>query len=205
MHETVDTATALIDAARALFAEGGYRGASIRAITARAGANLGAVTYHFGSKERLYEAVAASMVEPLAAHVANLVTRPGSSTERTEALVTSVFDYLQEHPDLPRFMVQLLGSARPIPQAVQTALRRNHRAITELLAEGQADGSVRAEEPGLLALNIIAIPIWLTLVRRLLQQALGLDQDDREIRRAMIETAVRFIRAGLAPPSEGDA
>jgi AcrR family transcriptional regulator len=47
----------LLDAAAAVFAEHGYRSATVRDICARAGANIAAVNYHFGDKEGLYAAV----------------------------------------------------------------------------------------------------------------------------------------------------
>ena len=47
----------LLDAAEVLFAEKGYAEASVREITARAGANLAAVNYHFGDKDTLYREV----------------------------------------------------------------------------------------------------------------------------------------------------
>ncbi len=47
----------LVEAARQLFASAGYDATSVRDITARAHANLGAITYHFGSKQALYHAV----------------------------------------------------------------------------------------------------------------------------------------------------
>lgn len=62
-----DTRTQLLDAAEHLFAEHGYRGTSVRAITQRAGANLAAVGYHFGSKAELMAAVARRVVEPVTA------------------------------------------------------------------------------------------------------------------------------------------
>ncbi|RZA13604.1 MAG: TetR/AcrR family transcriptional regulator, partial [Lysobacteraceae bacterium] len=46
---STDTPALLLDTAEELFARRGYNGASIRDITAAAGANLGAVTYHFGT------------------------------------------------------------------------------------------------------------------------------------------------------------
>lgn len=52
-----DTKTRILDAAERLFAERGFEGTSIRAVTAEAGANLAAVGYHFGSKEALFAAV----------------------------------------------------------------------------------------------------------------------------------------------------
>ena len=44
----------LLDAAGEVFAEKGYRDATITAICRRAAANIAAVNYHFGSKEKLY-------------------------------------------------------------------------------------------------------------------------------------------------------
>ena len=52
-HE-VDTRQRLLDAARAVFAEHGYRHATVREICQRAGANVAAIHYHFGDKEALY-------------------------------------------------------------------------------------------------------------------------------------------------------
>jgi AcrR family transcriptional regulator len=62
-----DTRAQILDAAERLFAERGYRGTSIRAITDLAGANLAAVGYHFGSKAELLAAVARRVIEPITA------------------------------------------------------------------------------------------------------------------------------------------
>jgi AcrR family transcriptional regulator len=48
------TKARLLEAAGEEFAERGFTGARVRAICARAGANLAAVNYHFGGKEQLY-------------------------------------------------------------------------------------------------------------------------------------------------------
>ena len=55
----------IMDAAEALFALNGSSGASLRAITQLAEVNLAAVHYHFGSKDRLLEAVLARRLLPL--------------------------------------------------------------------------------------------------------------------------------------------
>ncbi|HSO05605.1 MAG TPA: TetR family transcriptional regulator [Pelomicrobium sp.] len=55
----------ILDAAEALFMEQGFSGTSLRNITARAGVNLAAVNYHFGSKEELVKAVFSRRLTPL--------------------------------------------------------------------------------------------------------------------------------------------
>jgi AcrR family transcriptional regulator len=192
------TAAALIDAARRLFALHGYDGASVRAITARAGANLGAITYHFGSKEALYESVIASAVGPSHQRLAEAAQLDGTPLDRLEGVVRAFFDFLYENPDLPRLMLQQLVGARPIPEQALRTIQGNVRLIASLIAEGQEDGSIRAGDPQLMALSIGSQPIWLTLARRVLQAGVAIDQDDPETRAQLVESVVRFVRAGLA-------
>lgn len=59
------TKTRLLDAAERLLAERGFAAASLRDITALAGTNLGAVNYHFRSKEALIQAVFAQRLQPI--------------------------------------------------------------------------------------------------------------------------------------------
>ncbi|HET9138948.1 TetR family transcriptional regulator [Actinophytocola sp.] len=49
-----DTRTALLDAARQVFSEQGYDGATVRAIATRAGVDAAMVNHWFGSKEGLF-------------------------------------------------------------------------------------------------------------------------------------------------------
>jgi AcrR family transcriptional regulator len=93
-----DTRTQLLDAAERLFAERGFRGTSIRAITDLAGANLAAVGYHFGSKAQLLAAVVRRVIEPInAAQSAGLDrllarTSDPSVADLVEAFVGPLFD-----------------------------------------------------------------------------------------------------------------
>ncbi len=48
-----ETKAALLEAAKRLIRERGYAGASVRELAAAAGTNIGAVNYHFGSREKL--------------------------------------------------------------------------------------------------------------------------------------------------------
>jgi AcrR family transcriptional regulator len=61
----LDTRDRILDVAERMFAEYGFELTSLRALTTEAGVNLAAVHYHFGSKERLLEAVLMRLVAPV--------------------------------------------------------------------------------------------------------------------------------------------
>ncbi|HET6433519.1 TetR/AcrR family transcriptional regulator [Dyella sp.] len=63
--QAADTRHRLLEAAELLFIEGGYDALSLRALTARAGANLAAVNYHFGSKEAMLKELLAQRLDRL--------------------------------------------------------------------------------------------------------------------------------------------
>jgi AcrR family transcriptional regulator len=60
-----ETKERLLDAAEGLFAERGFGGTSLRAVTQAAGASVSAANYHFGSKEALLRATLLRRVEPV--------------------------------------------------------------------------------------------------------------------------------------------
>ncbi len=64
-REPEDTSERLLDAAERLFAERGFEGASLRAITQAAGTSVSAANYHFGSKEGLLAATLRRHVQPV--------------------------------------------------------------------------------------------------------------------------------------------
>lgn len=59
-----DTRAALLDAARAVFAEQGYQGATVRTIAARAGVDAAMVNHWFGGKQGLFTAIVELPFDP---------------------------------------------------------------------------------------------------------------------------------------------
>lgn len=57
VESVADTRSRLLETAGEVFAQTGFREATVRDICRRAGANIAAVNYHFGGKEQLYRSV----------------------------------------------------------------------------------------------------------------------------------------------------
>lgn len=204
------TRGALVAAGRALFARRGYDGTSIRAITTEAGANLGAVTYHFGSKRGLYEEVLRRAVEPLGERVRSVAAPeerrkdagdaagPGpSALERIAEVVRAFFRHLAENPDIPQLMLQEIAAGKDPPPPVLRTLPAMLATIAAVISEGQERGQIREGDPRLLALSCIAQPLHLTLVKRWARRIADVRLEDEAERDRIVEHAVNFAVAGL--------
>jgi TetR/AcrR family transcriptional regulator len=196
------TRTNLIVAARSVFARKGFDGASVREITREASANLGAITYHFGSKRGLYEAVLDAGLRPLAERVRSVVAGEGTAHERMAGVVVAYFDHLALHPDLPHLLMQEIAAGKPPPEVLLEIVGGVIKSIGSLQREGEDDGSIRAGDPMLTALSVIAQPIYLTLVSPLLKTVAQIDLSDPTTRQQTLEHAVAFVRRGLEPRTE---
>ena len=192
MTDRLPTAAALVDAGRALFGRYGYEGTSVRSLTRHAGANLGAVTYHFGSKEALYRAVLASGLEPLAAGVAEIAAQPGDALDRVEWVTRLCCAYLVENPDVPSLLVRQIAGDGSLPEPARGALARIVTTLSGVIRDGQREGVIREGEPGLLARSVLSEPLmrslgWLSTAEP------GVE-----------EHSVEYVMAALrAPESEG--
>ncbi len=201
----LDTAGTLIRTAREVFAQQGFAGSSVREITAAAGANLGAITYHFGSKQALYEAVLEDTVTPFRRRLAAAAAIDGAALDRIERFLRESLDHMAEHPDLPRLLLQQLAAGPPLPSTVESTMRANVGTLAGLIRDGQRDGTIRDGDPRLMAFSVGGQPIMLALLRDALSQSVGLDQDDPTTRARLAEGVIRFVRAGLALPGDAAA
>ncbi|HET7212551.1 MAG TPA: TetR/AcrR family transcriptional regulator [Terriglobia bacterium] len=84
----------ILDVAEGLFAENGVAATSIRDITGEAGVNLGAINYHFGTKQDLVAAVFTRRLEPVSnrqwALLDEVEKEAGEGPPRLEALIEAM-------------------------------------------------------------------------------------------------------------------
>lgn len=103
-ERTEATTTALVAAARELFAQDGYAATSLDAVAARARVTKGAVYHHFQGKQQLFEAVFTREVERLCAVMPTVYASKRDPWDAFEACCRAFLEECLE-PGLQRIML----------------------------------------------------------------------------------------------------
>ncbi len=209
------TRSAVLDAAERLFSERGVDGVSVRDITASAGANLGAVHYHFRSKDGLVMEVFGRRLQPMnRARIARLDALekaagnwPVNLSQIVEALVRPSLQMESDLPNRDEAVLRLLGRcfAELNPEL--------KKFVDEQFAEvaGRFDAAFLRAVPGLspgelfwrMSFFIGALhqgqDVWLRFERYSHQAAnAAVARPDRE---ELIRQITTFVTAGMRAPS----
>ena len=192
------TANALMRAGLDLFPKKGYKGTSIRDIIRRARTNLGAVTYHFGTKEALYYAVIELAAAPYRSALNEAADGPGTPIDRLGRLVKANVAYLDEHADFRQLLLQQLVEIGPLAPAALTNLQTALSIVIGLITEGQMDGSIRSGDARLLAMTVVAQPLSMCLTAPIMRSTGTIDLTDPATKARAVANAVRFVQVGLA-------
>jgi TetR/AcrR family transcriptional regulator len=198
MNEPTPTRERILTVARELFTARGFDSVSIRDIVAAARVNLGAVTYHFGSKEALYHAAIESMAAPFAARIAAVAAAPGPPLDRITAIVRSALAHMLDHPGAPIVLLRELASDRPLPPPMAKLMRQNIGAVAAIIVEGQRDGTIRPGDPTLLAVTVMSQGFFIRGARRVVAVALGVDPSDAEQQVRITDHVVESVRRSIA-------
>ncbi|MCK5375473.1 MAG: TetR/AcrR family transcriptional regulator [Acidobacteria bacterium] len=184
----------LLLAASRLFAEHGYRGASVRDICNHAGANPGAVSYHFGGKRQLYRAV----LRRAAAGLAEMAAPPteedaeGSEAPGMLASIRRVFARMEEDDTASRLLLRDLADGGTVAvESLTPPLRAAFDSLATALGHGD---SPRGSTEGRLLFLELAAPLFLlNAAWPVIARALELAPEERE--HLLEEMVRRTLRA----------
>jgi AcrR family transcriptional regulator len=124
-----NTREKILGAAGEVFAEQGFEGATIRAITERAGVNIAAVNYHFRDKAELYTRVVVDACSARAAWHDVIAEAPASPEERLRSLIYHFLEYLLD-PDRAAWKRRLMAREMANPtSALDELVERNIRPL----------------------------------------------------------------------------
>jgi AcrR family transcriptional regulator len=152
----------LLEAAWACVRDGGLAAASSRAITARAGANLGAITYPFGSKDELLAEVFVTAIRRLADPAMDALQQAEvDPVARVFQAIARLQDSLNGSADeAPVYLEILLQSRRMLSlrDHVEDLFTELRTVLAVQMAEQRAAGSLPAwVEPHPMAALLLAV------------------------------------------------
>jgi AcrR family transcriptional regulator len=203
-----ETRTRILDAAEELFMQHGFEGTSMRHLTSRAGVNLAAVNYHFGSKQALIEAVFRRRLDPMnLERIAELERLESANNLSPEAIIRAFLlpslRLVEDAKGGGRNFIRLLGRTYSEPakeiraligQMYAPAMERYKKALERALPQMPADELVWRMHFmfGTLAYTLAATDT--------VQLIAGCKPEDRYDARLLEERLTAFLTAGLHAP-----
>jgi len=148
---------ALLQAASAAFAAGGFAGARTQGIADAAGVNKAMILYHFGGKQDLYSAVVLDHIVRAQAVIAgSLPDREASPAERLDAFLLALGRCFEAQPDFVRIIMrEQMEGARHLEDEVRQRFFGFFGTVREILEEGIATGEFRPLDPHATHLSLI--------------------------------------------------
>jgi len=161
------TAERLLDATRRCIVERGVAGSTSREITAAAGTNLQAITYHYGSKDELVAvALLASVREWVEPALAELRGSGDAATRMLTAVQALTSRFEQRSGDAPALLEALVQATRhaQLRESVLALWADLRGELAERIVELRRDGHVPTwVEPVAMASLLVAVAQGLVL------------------------------------------
>ncbi len=136
----------IMETAETLFAEKGFNGTSVRDIADKAKVNLAMISYYFGSKDKLLEALFAYRGEAIKLQLETMIgNKEMSSMDKINWLIDHYIDKVMNQQCFSRIMVreQVMNHTGITADLITNMKKRNQELIGRLIAEGQKKGEFK--------------------------------------------------------------
>lgn len=202
---SITTRQSILDAAVAEFWAHGYRGASVRDICKRAGASSNAITYHFGSKQKLYQEIldrfAALLIEQTQTALSGELRSQEEFEIRLEMFLAQILEiYLKNRETL---LIAVREFEQLLPENDESAIRELveiNYSLSNFVQKAKDQGFVRED----VDVEIVTG----TLMDRLLNQArfahthkrfFNVTSLDPEYRAYWVRASLGLVLDGMKP------
>lgn len=187
---------ALVAAARELFTRRGFGEVGIRELSRAAGVTPGMISYYFGGKQGLYEAMLASVFDELLARVRELAAQPAQSTAPLAGFVRMYAATLSAQPWLPALLLREVITGDPGVRArfVERFAQRGAVLLPGLVSAEIASGALRKDlDPVLTVLSLVGASVFPFLAYPVLGKTLGYELNAEFAERLASHTTALFL------------
>ena len=159
----------IIETAERLFSNRGFDGSSVRDIADAAGINVAMISYYFGSKEKLMEAIFEVKIGRVQMRVEELLKDSSISTiQKVNTLIDEHIEKVMNSQQFYKIMLseQINNTNSAITPKIKQLKVRNAELITELIKEGQKKGDFKRKVDVVLMLNTMLGTVWQTILSK---------------------------------------
>jgi AcrR family transcriptional regulator len=169
------TREALLTAGTELFAERGFDGVSVSAITQRAAANKAMISYHFGGKRGLYVAILGAVFSEIVADVERIARSPAPAPQALREVIAAIGETAtRRHPHFCTMMLrEVLSGGRRLERTVLDQPVRMLAAVQEIVERGVREGAFRPVDPLLTHLSLVGGLVFFFATGSFRQRVLG--------------------------------
>ena len=114
MADTADSRAAILEAAKLLFMQEGFRGISMRQIAEAVGVTKAALYYHFKDKEELFVAIVEEYLVAMSTMIDEVTSSGLDTRQQIAELVRRILAQPHRHP-LQRLQLRRIGARSPEP------------------------------------------------------------------------------------------
>lgn len=136
----------IMETAEMLFADQGFHGTSVRDIAEKASVNLAMISYYFGSKDKLLEAIFDYRGEVLKLTLEDILKKPGlTALEKVYLMVDHYVNKIMKQQCFYKVMTreQVVNSTGNTAKLILAMKKRNLEIISRLIHDGQKNGEFR--------------------------------------------------------------
>ena len=169
LMEYNDKQLQIIETAEKLFAEKGFKGTSVRDIAEEASINLAMISYYFGSKVKLMEAIFEVRIGSVQMRLENLLKDDSiSPLQKMYMLVDEHVERVAQKECFFKIMIteHLMNKNPAVLNSVRQLKIRNAELVTQLIKEGQKKGTFKKKIDVILMVNTLVGTVWQTMLYR---------------------------------------
>ena len=144
----------ILQVAEQLFAEEGFDGTSVRDIAKKANINIAMISYYFGSKEKLLEALVIYRIKAMSMHLENLYQENISPFDKMDKLISYYIQRVHQNRSIYQILhFELSNNKREINLQAFTEVKKNNlRFLENIIKEGQEQGVFQPN------INVVLLP-----------------------------------------------
>ncbi|MBN9283805.1 TetR family transcriptional regulator [Flavobacterium sp.] len=182
MSDFNDKQQEILSVAERLFSEHGFDGTSVRDIAKEANINVAMISYYFGSKEKLLEALIIGRIAGLRLQIENLYKEALTPFEKIDKLIELYITRINKNKGMYQIIhFEISSKKREINcESFNEVKRYNLEALKDIIREGQDLGQFKKD------INVTLIPptimgayFHFQMNKTFYAELLGLDTDDK--------------------------